>query len=69
MFTTENHPQRLNIIGESHLSLTNRKRYAEFAVWAWEQNLYKASESDQTKNLNYFTVELELINKELSKNQ
>ena len=54
---------------ESHRSLTNRKRYAEFAVWAWKQNLYKASESDQTKNLNYFTVELELINKELSKNQ
>ena len=69
MYTTANHPQQPNIIGESHRSLTNRKRYAEFAVWAWEQNLYKASESDQTKNLNYFTVELELINKELSKNQ
>lgn len=69
MFTLENHPQRQNIIGIRNKSLTIRKGYVDFAIWAWKQNLYKASESEQTKNINYFTVELELINRELLKNQ
>ena len=69
MFTLENHPQRQNIIGLKTKSLTIRKGYVDFAIWAWEQNLYKASESEQNKNINYFTIEMQLINNELSKHQ
>ena len=69
MFTLENHPQRQIIIGLRTKSLTIRKGYVDFAIWAWKQNLYKVSENEQDKNINYFTIEMQLINNELLKHQ
>lgn len=63
-YSEKNHPQINNIVGVPKEQLINRRPYVVMAIDHWE------SCTDgiiKNYNLNYFEVELHLIDKELAK--
>lgn len=61
------HPQAHNIIGAPEYQLLNRKYYVNIAIQYWNVSECNEPDSNQKKQLEYFTQELNLINKELNK--
>ena len=58
-----------NIVGKSKEELLNRRRYILNAISAWKENRYNATPDRVAYNINYFEVELQIIDKELKKNK
>lgn len=65
--TANNHPCRNDVIGKSKEELLNRRRYVVLAIAVWKENLNDATPARVAYNLNYFEVELKIIDKELSR--
>ena len=65
--TLDNHPFRHDIIGKSKETLLTRKPYVVSALNTWKNNKLKRSQYAVKFNVNYFEIELQLINKELAK--
>jgi len=65
----KNHPYRHDIIGKSKEELLNRRPYIVAAIEAWKENRYDATPDRVVYNINYFEVELQIIDKELKKNK
>lgn len=62
-----NHPSRHDVIGKSKKELLNRRRYVVAAIDAWTENKYDATPDRVAYNINYFEVELQILDKELNK--
>ena len=60
-----NHPSLNDIIGKSKEELLNRRPYIVAAIEAWKENRYDATPDRVAYNINYFEVELQIIDKEL----
>lgn len=60
-----NHPSRHDIIGKSKEELLNRRHYIVAAIEAWKENRYNATPDRVAYNINYFEVELQIVDKEL----
>ena len=60
-----NHPSLNDIIGKSKEELLNRRTYIVAAIEAWKENRYDATPDRVAYNINYFEVELQIIDKEL----
>lgn len=67
VITEENHPYRHAIIGKPKEQLLNRRPYVLSAISAWKENRYNAAHDRVAYNINYFEVELKIIDKELKK--
>lgn len=68
IFNVENnHPSRHDIIGKSKEELLNRRRYVVLAIAVWKENLNDATPDRVAYNINYFEVELKIIDKELAR--
>ena len=63
----KNHPSRHDIIGKSKEELLKRRPYVVAAIEAWKGNKYKAAPDRIAYNINYFEVELQLVDKEISR--
>lgn len=68
MYTIKEHPQKSHIEGLPLENLLNRKPYAEYAVSHWKK-IENATKEEKEFNINYFEIELELINKQIKKLQ
>ena len=67
VITEKNHPFKHHIIGEPKEQLINRRPYVLGAIEAWKENKYNATPDRVAYNINYFEVELKIIDKELSR--
>lgn len=65
--TENNHPSRQYVIGQSKEILLNRRAYVVGAIEAWKKNWYNAAHDRVAYNINYFEVELKILDKELSR--
>lgn len=65
--TEKTHPYRYAIIGMPKEQLLNRRPYALSAISAWKENRYNATHDIVAYNINYFEVELRIIDKELAR--
>lgn len=65
--TKEKHPNRHDIIGRSKNKLLNRQQYVYSALNSWTDNRYNLAQTIVDYNINFFQIELELINNELKK--
>ena len=61
------HLSRHDIIGKSKEELLNRRRYVVLTIEVWKENLNDATPDRVAYNINYFEVELQIIDKELSR--
>lgn len=61
----KNHPSRHDIIGKSKEELLNRRPYVITAIEDWKKNKYDATPDRVVYNINYFEVELQIIDKDL----
>lgn len=61
----KNHPSRHDIIGKSKEELLNRRLYVITAIEVWRENKYDATPDRVAYNINYFEVELQILDKEL----
>jgi hypothetical protein len=66
MYTIKDHPQKSHIEGLQLEYLLNRKPYAEYAVSYWRK-IKNSTKEEKEFNINYFEIELELINKQIKK--
>ena len=62
-----NHPSRHDIIGKRKEELLNRRRYVVLAIEVWRENRLDVAPDRVAYNLNYFEVELKIIDKELAR--
>jgi len=60
-----NHPMKNEINSLSKGQLLNRRKYVEIAINFWTENKENAPQDRVDYNLDYFTTELNLINKKL----
>lgn len=67
VITEKNHPFRYDIIGKPKEQLLNRRPYVLGAIAAWKENIYNATPDIVAYNINYFEVELRIVDKELSR--
>lgn len=67
VITEKNHPFKHDIIGKPKEQLLNRRPYVLGAIEAWRDNKYNATPNRVAYNINYFEVELKIIDKELSR--
>ena len=67
VITENNHPCRHDIIGKSKEALLNRRPYILIAISDWKENRYNATPDRVAYNINYFEVELKIVDKELSR--
>lgn len=67
VITEKNFPFKHDIIGKSKESLLYRRPYTEYAVECWKKNKYNETPEEVAYNVNYFEVELKIINKELKR--
>lgn len=63
--TEKNHPFKHHIIGKPKEQLLNRRPYVLSAISSWKNNIYNSTPDRVTYNVNYFEVELRIIDKEL----
>ena len=63
----KNHPCRHDIIGKSKEELLNIRPYVVAAIEVWKENKYDATPDRVAYNVNYFEVELQILDKELSR--
>lgn len=66
MLTTENHPQKYNIQGTPVENLKTMKPTIEYAVKTWKNDTIHTKE-EKEYNINYFTIYLELVEKQINK--
>lgn len=67
VITEETHPYRHSIVGNSKEELLNRRSYVLSAISAWKENRYNATPDRVAYNINYFEVELKIVDKELAR--
>jgi hypothetical protein len=60
-----NHPMKNEINSLSKEQLLNRRKYVDIAINFWSDNKENAPKDIVDFNLDYFTTELNLINKKL----
>lgn len=63
----KNHPFKHDIIGKPKEQLLNRRPYVLGAISAWKENRYNATSDRVAYNVNYFEVELRIVDKELAR--
>lgn len=67
VITEKNHPFQHDIIGKPKEQLLNRRPYVLGAISAWENNIYNSTPDRVAYNVNYFEVELKIVDKELAR--
>lgn len=67
VITEENHPFKHDIIGKPKEMLLNRRPYVLGAISAWKENRYNATPDRVAYNVNYFEVELRIVDKEIAR--
>ena len=68
IYTKDNHPNRLYIVGYTIERLKNRKKYVESAISSWSSNKDSTFSKEYCKEQKaFFEVELEIINSEIKK--
>ena len=65
VITGNNHPHKHDIVGNSKEQLLNRRPYVLSAIAAWKENKYNATPDRVAYNVNYFEVELRIVDREL----
>jgi hypothetical protein len=63
----KNHPFKHDIIGKSKEQLLNRRSYVLGAISAWKENRYNSTPDRVAYNINYFEIELKIVDKELAR--
>ena len=67
VITEKNHPFKHDIIGNHKGQLLNRRPYVLGAISAWKENRYNATPDRVAYNVNYFEVELRILDNELAR--
>ncbi len=67
LITESNHPIRQSLDGSTEESLSIRRTFVVMAINTWEANRYNAAPNRVEYNLNYFRVELAIIEKKIAR--
>ena len=67
VITEKNHPFKHDIVGKPKEQLLTRRSYVLCAISAWKENRYNATPDRVVYNINYFEVELKIVDKELTR--
>lgn len=66
-FTIKNHPLKNDVLGRPLYQLLNKKPIVESALSSWSEGKIGGTEGEINYNINYFSIELEMINNEIKK--